>query len=64
MNSFIRYQSEIFVLWYIKKKTAFKIFWLEKALWQIMRKKINYLDIKIQTLKPSDFDGKFWFILP
>ena len=29
-----------------------------------MSKKINYLDIKIQTLKLSDFYGKFWFILP
>ena len=64
MNSFIRFQSEIFVLCYIQDQTALKIFWLEKALWQIMSKKINYLDIKIQPLKPSDFDGKFWFILP
>ena len=49
MNSFIRFQSEIFVLCYIQEQTALKIFWLEKALWQIMSKKINYLDVKIQT---------------
>ena len=51
----MRFQSEIFVLCYIQEQTALKIFWLEKALWQIMSKKINYLDIKIQTVNSDLF---------
>ena len=55
MNSFIRFQSEIFVLCYIQEQTALKIFWLGKALWQIMSKKINYLDVKIQAVSSDLF---------
>ena len=55
MNSFMRFKSEIFVLCYIQEQTALKIFWLEKALWQIMSKKINYLDVKIQAVNSDLF---------
>ena len=51
----MRFQSEIFVLCYIQEQTALKIFWLAKALWQIMSKKINYLDVKIQAVNSDLF---------